>query len=100
MSPQALPKLMWSPSWSALLGSLWAVVGGPLGVALSRSPQSLPMKKRLCSFFYSLVVAMVDTTRDAFDNIGTSLKDVVGTVVSARDALEIMGTFTKMSTVQ
>ena len=44
---------------------------------------------------------MVDTTRDAFDNIGTSLEDVVGTVVvlldadaivvSARDALEIMG---------
>ena len=41
---------------------------------------------------------MVDTTRDAFDNIGTSLEDVIGTVVfllvavakdvSARDALE------------
>ena len=31
----------------------------------------------------------VDTTRDAFDNIGTSREDVVGTVVSARDALEI-----------
>ena len=41
---------------------------------------------------------MVDTTRDAFDNIGASLEDVVGTVVfllvavakdvSARDALE------------
>ena len=41
---------------------------------------------------------MVDATRDAFDNIGLSLEDVVGTVVfllvavakdvSARDALE------------
>ena len=41
---------------------------------------------------------MVDATRDAFDNIDTSLEDVVGTVlfhlvavardVSARDALE------------
>ena len=41
---------------------------------------------------------MVDATRDAFDNIGASLEDVVGTVVfllvaiakdvSARDALE------------
>ena len=41
---------------------------------------------------------MVDATRDAFDNTGTSLEDVVGTVVfllvaiakvvSARDALE------------
>ena len=38
---------------------------------------------------------MVDATRDAFDNIDTSLKDVVGTVlfhlVAARDALEILG---------
>ena len=80
-----------------------------MGVALSRSPRSLPMKKSLCSFFHSFVVAMVDTTRDAFDNIGTSLEDVVGTVVflldavakvvSARDALENNGTFTKMSTI-
>ena len=41
---------------------------------------------------------MVDTTRDVFNNIGSSLEDVVGTVVfnlvavskvvSARDALE------------
>ena len=48
-----------------------------------------------------LVLGMVDATRDAFDNIGTSLEDVVGTVVVlliafakvvyARDALEIMG---------
>ena len=75
-----------------------------MGVALSRRPQSSPVLKRLCSF-HSLVVAMVDTTRDAFDNIGTSLEDVVGTVVfliviaidvSARDALENNGTFTKM----
>ena len=64
-----------------------------MGVALSRSPQSLPMKKSLCSFFHSFVVAMVDTTRDAFDNIGTVgtvifLLDAVAKVVSARDALE------------
>ena len=61
------------------------------------------------SGFHSLVLAMVDATRDAFDNIGTSLEDVVGTVVvlrvavatvvSARDALENNGTFTKMSTL-
>ena len=66
------------------------------------------MKKRFY-FFHSLVVAMVDTTRDAFDNIGTSLKDVVGTVVfllvavakvvSTRDALKNNGTFMKMSTI-
>ena len=67
---------------------------------MSRRPQSSPVLKRLCSF-HSLVVAMVDITRDAFDNIGTSLEDVVGTVVflldavtkvvSARDALENNG---------
>ena len=44
---------------------------------------------------------MVDANRDAFDNTGTSLEDVVGTVlfhlvavardVSARDALKILG---------
>ena len=44
---------------------------------------------------------MVDATRDAFDNIDTSLEDVVVTVlfllvavarnVSARDALELLG---------
>ena len=77
---------MWSPSWSALLGSLWAVVGGPFGGCFKpKAP----------------VLAMVDATRDAFNNIGTSLKDVFGTVVvllvavakviSTRDALEIMG---------
>ena len=36
-----------------------------------------------------IAIAKVVTTRDAFDNIGTSREDVVGTVVSARDALEI-----------
>ena len=33
---------------------------------------------------------MVDTTRDAFDNIGTSLEDVDGTVTSTRDAFDIV----------
>ena len=52
---------------------------------------------------------MVDATRDAFDNMGTSLEDVVCTIVfplvavtkdvSARDALENNGTFTKMLTL-
>ena len=87
-------------------GCSWWTFGGCFEPSLLRS---LPVKKRLCSF-HSLVVAMVDTTSDAFDNIGISLKDVVGTVVflldaiakvvSARDALENNGTFTKMSTVQ
>ena len=46
------------------------------------------MKKRLCSF-HSLVLGMVAV-----------LLVAVAKVVSARDALDIMGTFTKMSTVQ
>ena len=45
------------------------------------------MKKRLLLPLL-VAVAKVVTTRDAFDNIGTSREDVVGTVVSARDALE------------
>ena len=59
-----------------------------MGVALEPSlPRSSPVMKRLCSF-HSLVVGMVAVLLVAF-----------ATVVSTRDALEIMGTFTKMSTV-
>ena len=71
-----------------------------MGVALSRRPRSSPVLKHVCSF-HSVVLAMVDATRDAFDNIGTFLEDVAGTVVfllvavakdvSARDALENNG---------
>ena len=46
-----------------------------MGVALSQSPRSLLVKKRL--LLPLLVLAMVDATRDAFDNIGASLEDVV-----------------------
>ena len=62
-------------------------------------PQSSPVMKRLYSF-HSLVigkvavllvaVAIVETTRDAFVIIGTSLEDVDGTVTSTRDAFVIV----------
>ena len=73
-------------------GTLWGCYEAVLAPVLSLN---VPLD------FHSLVLAMVDATRDALENMDTSLEDVVGTVVfllvavakvvSARDALEIMG---------
>ena len=60
-------------SWAELVaGTLWGCYEAVLAPVLSLS---VPLG------FHSLVLAMVDATRDAFDNIGASLRDVVGTVV-------------------
>ena len=57
-------------------------------VEITRSPiVSLVIGKVAVLLF---AVAIVDTTRDAFVNIGTFLEDVDGTVTSTRDAFDIV----------
>ena len=53
-------------------GTLWGCYEAILAPVLSLN---VPLD------FHSLVLAMVDTTRDALENMDTSLEDVVGTVV-------------------
>ena len=60
-----------------------------MGVALSRRPRSSPVLKRLCCF-NSLVVAIVVSARDALDIMGTFTKMSTITVTSTRDAFAIV----------